>query len=338
ISGRSGALRMRDEEGDHIVTAYAPVPGTPWGLVTEEEWGALTADTRRYGQILLVLLGLGMVLPALGVSLMVRQRNREALASERIEQELQVARIIQKTLLPKDIPQHPGWEIAVLWQPARAVSGDFYDFIIFPENRLAFVIADVTDKGVPAGLVMASARSIMRGVSERLRSPAEILERTNNLLTNDIPHNMFVTALYAELDLDTGALWYANAGQNLPYRKCNGQVTQLEATGLPLGLIPNIEYDEFETVIQPGEMLLLFSDGLVEAHNSRQEMFGNRRLAGLLKEQPNEHMTAAELIEVVAASLQTFTSADWEQEDDVTLVAMRRLPPAGVETNDGERR
>lgn len=335
LAGKNGAMRTRGTAGREIVAAYAPVPGTPWGLVTEEDWAALTASTRRYGQVLLVLLGLGMLLPALGVAQLVRQRNREAMSRERIEQELRVARIIQKTLLPKELPQIYGWEIAVHWQPARAVGGDFYDFIPLAEGAVGLVIADVTDKGIPAGLVMASARTILRGVSERLRSPAQILERVNGLLCNDIPHNMFVTCLYAELETESGHLWFANAGQNLPYRKCDGEVSQLVATGMPLGLLPGIRYDEYETVLRPGETVLLFSDGLVEAHSPAYEMFGDQRIEALLKDDRMDRRTGPEVIDTILQELHRFTGPGWEQEDDVTLVVLRRLPVDPIQERKG---
>jgi serine phosphatase RsbU (regulator of sigma subunit) len=248
-----------------------------------------------------------------------------------MERELHVAQVIQKTLLPKEIPVLPGWEIAAHWQPAQAVSGDFYDFILFPDGQLGLVIADVTDKGVPAGLVMASARSILRGVSERLRSPGAVLERTNNLMVGDIPKNMFVTCLYAVIDPNTGIMRYANAGQNLPYRNCDGQVTQLDATGLPLGLMVDMGYDEFETRIEPGELLFFYSDGLVEAHNQHQQMFGDRRLESLMHDRGLEDTTGSEMIQIALNSLRGFTGEEWSQEDDVTLMTIRRLPIANQE-------
>jgi serine phosphatase RsbU (regulator of sigma subunit) len=337
LTGQSGAMRVRNDSGQDVVSAFAPVPGTSWGLITEEDWSILTAPTRRFGQVLLVLLGLGMVLPTLGVTQLVRQRNQEALERERINNELRVAQIIQKTLLPKDLPVLPGWEIAVHWQPARAVSGDFYDFMHFQDGKIGVVMADVTDKGVPAGLVMASTRSILRGVSERIKSPGEVLERVNNLLCNDIPRNMFVTCMYGVLDSETGQFVYANAGQNLPYRKCDAEVAEVEATGFPLGLMPDMKYEECETYIQPGELLLFYSDGLVEAHNPHQEMYGNQRMEKMLQGTLKVDLPGSEMIDTLLASLRDFTGEGWDQEDDVTLVTVKRLPAARDEKSALER-
>ncbi len=337
LAGRIGAQRTMDEQGDDIVAAYAPVPGTSWGLVTQEDWQALTATSQRYARILLVLLVLGMLLPAVGVGQVVRQRHRETMQRERIEQELAVAQHIQKTLLPSDVPRPPGWEIAAHWQPARAVSGDFYDFIEFPDGGLGIIIADATDKGVPAGLVMASARSILRGVSDRLRAPGQVLERVNNLLAKDIPHNMFVTCLYSELNPETGMLYYSNAGQNLPYRVCKGQVEKLDATGLPLGLMPGARYDAFQTQIAPGETVIFYSDGMIEAHSAQREMYGSQRLEGVLRDTLKDEMSVDEIIGTILQEMERFIGAKNGQEDDVTLVVVRRALEQPVQVQLPER-
>ncbi len=147
-----------------------------------------------------------------------------------------------------------------------------------PDGRLAIIVGDVTDKGVPAALVMATTRSILRGTARRLVSPGPVLERVNELLCPEIPPKMFVTCLYALLDPANGRLQYANAGHDLPYWRYNGGVEELRATGMPLGLMPNMRYDEFELTLAPGEGVLFYSDGLVEAHNAKREMFGFPRL------------------------------------------------------------
>lgn len=338
LAGRIGAQRTRDENNTDIVTAYAPVPGTGWGLVTQEDWQSVAASSQRYGRILLVLLVLGMLLPAVGVGQVVRQRHRETMERERMQQELSVAQYIQKTLLPKEVPVIDGWEIAAHWQPARAISGDFYDFIEFEDGGLGVVMADVTDKGVPAGLVMASTRSILRGVSERLRAPRQILERVNALLVNDIPRNMFVTCFYAEIDPITGRMNYGNAGQNLPYRMCSGQVRPLDATGLPLGLMEGFRYDDFQTELQPGETLIFYSDGMIEAHGAEREMFGSQRLETVLSQVSIDSMPANEIISAILREMDLFTGKQNDQEDDVTLVVIRRGRANGHAYSLAERR
>ena len=217
-----------------------------------------------------------------------------------------MARVIQQTLLPQELPELQQWKVGALWQPARAVSGDFYDFIQFRDGRLAIIIADVTDKGVPAALVMATTRSILRAAAERLVSPGAVLERTNEVLCPDIPPKMFVTCLYALLDPATGYLCYANAGQNLPFVQRQGSVDELRATGMPLGLLPGMGYEEKETILHPGDRLLLYSDGLVEAHNRQREMFSTPRLRSLLA----EHCGDADLVDYLMDQMHEFTGPD----------------------------
>ncbi len=152
---------------------------------------------------------------------------------------------------------------AAHWQPAREVSGDFYDFIELSDGRMAFLVADVTDKGVPAALVMATTRSLLRSTAERFTSPGMVLERTNNLLHPDIPAKMFVTCLYGVLDPQTGEITIANAGHNLPYQHTRDGFIEDRATGMPLGLMPGMTYPEVHFRLEPGDTLLLTSDGLI---------------------------------------------------------------------------
>jgi serine phosphatase RsbU (regulator of sigma subunit)/anti-sigma regulatory factor (Ser/Thr protein kinase) len=261
--------------------------------------------------------------PAVRVAQLVRQQQIEVQERERIEQELRVAHLIQQTLLPKELPALEGWHVAAYYQPARAVGGDFYDFVYLDDGRLGLVVGDVTDKGVPAALVMATTRSILRAAAQRMDSPGPVLEHTNDMLCPDIPQNMFVTCLYAILDPKTGLLRYANAGHDLPYRRTSTGVEEMRATGMPLGLMPGMQYDEREVTLSHNESILFYSDGLVEAHNTQKEMFGFPRLRGLM----GNHPGGAALIEYLLDQLAAFTGADWEQEDDATLVVLQREPP-----------
>jgi serine phosphatase RsbU (regulator of sigma subunit)/anti-sigma regulatory factor (Ser/Thr protein kinase) len=262
--------------------------------------------------------------PAVRVAQLVREQEIEAARRERLEQELRVARLIQQTLLPKELPALNGWQVAAYYQPARAVGGDFYDFVDLSDGRFAFVVGDVTDKGVPAALVMASTRAILRAGAQRFTSPGAILEYANDLLCPDIPPNMFVTCLYAVLDPDTGRLQFANAGHDLPYRKSASGVEELRATGMPLGLMPGMHYDEREVMLQPDDTVLFYTDGLVEAHNPQREMFGFPHLKTLLEDHPGGLATINYLLD----QLRAFTGPDWEQEDDATLVVLQRQFPS----------
>jgi serine phosphatase RsbU (regulator of sigma subunit)/anti-sigma regulatory factor (Ser/Thr protein kinase) len=272
--------------------------------------------------------------PALRVGQLVREQEVEARTRERLEQELQVAQLIQQNFLPKKLPDLPGWGVAAFYRPARAVGGDFYDFIELEDGRMGIVVGDVTDKGVPAALVMAATRSVLRASAQRLVSPAEVLERVNDLLCPDIPEKMFVTCLYGVLDPGTGHLRFANAGHNVPYVRTGGDVGELRATGMPLGLLPGMAYEEKETVLGPGDVVLLHSDGLAEAHSPTKEMFGFPRL----KELVGRRERGEELIDLLLGELDGFTGDEWEQEDDITLVTVQRAGAAGAAAANGGAR
>jgi serine phosphatase RsbU (regulator of sigma subunit) len=249
------------------------------------------------------------------------KQQQEAQERERIEQELRIARLIQQTLLPKSVPVLPGYDLAARYQPAREVGGDFYDFLELPEGRLGVVVGDVTGHGVPAALMMANTQSVLRAVAQRGGSkPGRILAEVNEVLWTYMPPNMFVTCFCGILDPESGSFRYANAGHNLPYCHQEGMAIELRATGMPLGLMPAMSYEEKEITLKPGESVLLYSDGLVEAHNPQREMFGTPRMQGLV----GTHPGGVALIDTLLAELEKFTGEQWEQEDDITLVTLKR--------------
>jgi steroid delta-isomerase-like uncharacterized protein len=218
--------------------------------------------------------------------------EQEIRERERVEQELRVARNIQQASLPKEVPELEDWQISPLYRPAREVGGDFYDFHLLSEGRLGVVVGDATGKGVPAALVMSTTCGMLQAVSQTLdssSSPGEVLDRVNETLLARIPPNMFVTCFYATLDPSSGSLTYANAGHDLPYiRRRNGDAEELRARGMPLGLTSGMGYEEKEIVLDAGESVLFYSDGLVEAHNPKGEMFGFPRLRALVAEHGEE--------------------------------------------------
>ena len=279
-------------------------------------------DGRKYARAdrsLLEMLA-AQVAPALRVAQLAQAQQAQVAERERIEQELRTAQEIQHTFLPKEVPVPPGWQLVPFYQSAREVGGDFYDFLPFADGRLGIVIGDVTDKGVPAALVMTATRTMLRTAAQEHTSPAEVLARVNDLLFNDIPPSMFVTCFYVLLDPASGRMRFANAGHEPPFRQSPGSAVELWATGMPLGMMPDTDYEEHETVIKPGESLLFYSDGLVEAHNQQREMFGFARLQSLLAAQRDGIV----LVDTLLDELQHFTGDGWEQEDDVTLLALHR--------------
>ena len=262
--------------------------------------------------------------PAVRVAQLVREQEVEVRARARIDQELRVAQLIQQQFLPRTLPDLPGWQVAAFYRAAAEIGGDFYDFIELPEGKVGLVVGDVTGHGVPAALVMATTRSVLRSEAPRLVAPSAVLERVNEYLHTDIPENMFVTCLYAVLDPKTGALTFANAGHDLPFVRRGDRVEELRATGMPLGAMPGMHYDEQNAVLGPGDVLLLHSDGLAEAHDPNRVMFGFGRMRTLMGGGGIGH----ELIDGLLDALGRFTGPAWEQEDDITLVTLARS--AGV--------
>jgi serine phosphatase RsbU (regulator of sigma subunit)/anti-sigma regulatory factor (Ser/Thr protein kinase) len=266
--------------------------------------------------------------PAVRVAQLVREQQTQARLRERMEQELKIGRFIQQTLLPKELPTVPGWRLAVHYQPAREVGGDLYDFFQLPDGRLVIVVGDVTDKGVPAALMMATTRAVLRGAARRQYSPGAALARSNNLLCPEMPPSMFVTCLYAILDPRTGRMQFANAGHNLPYRRHRDGVDELHATGMPLGLMTDMQYEENEIRLEPGDRVLFYSDGLVEAHNAHRDMFGFPRARSLVAA---HNAKEQELIPFLMDQLRKFTGENWEQEDDITLLTLERRAFAEID-------
>jgi serine phosphatase RsbU (regulator of sigma subunit) len=240
-----------------------------------------------------------------------------------IEQELRLARSIQQAFLPEEVPTLEGWQISPLYQPAREVGGDFYDFHHLSGGRLGLVVGDATGKGVPAALVMSTTCGMLRAVSQALdsSSPGEMLRRVNEALVPSIPANMFVTCFYAILDPKKGSLRYANAGHDVPYLHRNSAAEELRARGMPLGLMPGMSYEEKEIVLDAGDSAFFYSDGLIEAHRPNGEMFGFPRLRALIA----EHAEKESLEEALLGELYSFVGEGWEQEDDITLLTLRRF-------------
>ena len=247
--------------------------------------------------------------------------SQEIREREGVEQELRVARSIQQASLPKEVPKLVGWQITPYYHPAREVGGDFYDFFELDNGGLGLVVGDATGKGIPAALVMASARSMLRAVAQVSESPGDVLRRVNDSLVADIPPNMFVTCFYAILDPESANLRYANAGHDLPYlHRLSGEAEELRARGMPLGLMPGMSYEEKQTVLDGGEAALFYSDGLVEAHGPKGDMFGFPNLKALVA----KHSEEGSLGELLLEELYSFVGEGWEQEDDITLLSLRR--------------
>jgi serine phosphatase RsbU (regulator of sigma subunit) len=322
----SPALKALKDAGVVLVVPLISA-GVPVGLLSLGQ-RLSERDYSAGDRHLLNALG-GHAAPAIQVGQLIREQEEEARQRERIEQELKVARLVQQRFLPTSLPELPGWHVATCYRPARTVGGDFYDFIPLPGGQIMVVVGDVTGKGVPAALVMASAHALLRAAAPRLISPGAVLGRVNDLLVTDTPANMFVTCLALLLDAGSGQVTFANAGHDVPYVRAAGGVAELRAKGMPLGLMPGMTYEEKTFTFQPGDCALLYSDGLSEAHAPDREMFGFHRVSELVGTGPSGQA----LIDLCLAELDGFTGPGHEQEDDITLLSLVR-DAAGVDSGE----
>jgi len=249
--------------------------------------------------------------------------QKEMVVRERLETEVQLARQIQQTFIPEALPQFDEWELAARWKTARQVGGDFYDVFDLPDRRLGLFIADVADKGVPAALFMALTRTLVRAAVTELESPAEAMKRVNDLLVPDTRQGMFVTAVYAVLDMDKSEMTYVNAGHNPPlWIKQNDEVERLTRTAIALGVVTDGTVAERTIKFESGDRLLLYTDGLTESFNNEGEFFGEERLFEAIKCDPCS--SAAELLDGVEKALLSFVQ-DMPAADDLTMLVLRRM-------------
>ncbi|MCP4362602.1 MAG: SpoIIE family protein phosphatase [Chloroflexi bacterium] len=247
---------------------------------------------------------------------------QEAAERDRLEQELNVARDIQTSLLPAEPPQIPGLDVAGYWKEARQVGGDFYDFMELPGGRWGILIADVADKGVPAAIFMALSRTILRTIALNRINPAETLTRANEIILNDTQSDLFVTVFYVVWEPESKTLLFANGGHNLPILlRADGSSQQLKAEGIALGVLPEVTIECGSVPFNPGDMLVLYTDGITEAMNEDYDEFGLGHLQVAVEAARNK--TAAELVTAVRSSIDAHVG-DTPQFDDITLVIMKR--------------
>jgi serine phosphatase RsbU (regulator of sigma subunit) len=261
--------------------------------------------------------------------------NKEMLDRQRLEREFQLAREIQQTFLPTHRLDIPGWEMGVHWETARQVGGDFYDYFLLPDGRLAFVIADVSDKGLAASLYMAVTRTLLRAAALEANSPSATLENVNELLLNNSQNGLFVTTFYGILSLKDGRLCYTNGGHNPPLiiRHQQKNVVTLQKGGIALGAMPDIHLPEHQTTLNPGDCLVLYTDGVTEAFNDQDQMYGDERLLQILKMTIGKN--ASEVLKTIEADLADFRDGA-PLSDDTTMLAICRSILLG--DNDGDVR
>ena len=306
--------------GVFLIEEPEPVPG--------EGYSASNANRRLRGKRLEIITGISQQ-AALAIQNDLLQH--EMVEQERLEREMQLAREIQSAFLPQSVPDLPGWDLKVHWRTAREVGGDFYDYFELPGNRLGLVIADVADKGMPAALFMTLVRTLVRATVKEIDSPADVLERANDIIVPDAPSGMFVTIFYAVLDLDTGLLEFANAGHNLPLvlRGQNSQLEQLRRGGMALGVQEGNHIQGWKTRLEPGDHLILYTDGVTEAFSPQGEVFGELRLyqtiesAAIRENQDEGVLEAGQLLEKIDLAVQEFIG-NGLPSDDLTLLVLKR--------------
>jgi sigma-B regulation protein RsbU (phosphoserine phosphatase) len=234
------------------------------------------------------------------------------------EQELQRAREIQQSLLPKEIPQLPGYEVAGAWLPARSVSGDYYDVLRLGGHRLGICIADVSGKGVSAALLMANVQAAVRAFASHSESPAQVCGKVNSLLHENIATGKFVTFLYGILDAETHTFRYCNAGHLYPILVSAGSVRMLEQGGAVLGVFPDWIYEDSTIELRAGDRLLLFTDGITEASDADGREFDETSIAAFAK--ANVARSANELNSLLLAQVTAHCGAQFQ--DDATLLVV----------------
>jgi sigma-B regulation protein RsbU (phosphoserine phosphatase) len=244
---------------------------------------------------------------------------------QRMEMDLQQARRIQMSLLPSGYPVAPGWEFAATYESAREIGGDLYDFIEWPDDprRVGLLIADVSGKGTAAALFMAHSRAMIRAAAQTLPGPAATLAQANVQISRDNHAMLFVSAFYAVLDTTTGRLTFANAGHNVPLLlRAGGRLEEVMSRGMVLGIMDDMEYDEDEIVLAPGDALVLYTDGITEAMDRNDDLFGKERLKEAVRAAtPGD---ARAIVTAIIAAVKAYAS-DTPQADDLTIVTIKRV-------------
>lgn len=298
--------------------------------VKDKSLGAIYVDNRvQTGIFALADLEL---LNAIGSSAAIAIENarlyQDAVEMGRLQSELQMARQVQVGLLPTQAPTVTGWEFVARWLPARQVAGDYYDFILTADGGVGIVVADVSDKGMPAALFMTLTRSVMRASMDGSRPPNEGMSRANRLITADSPGSMFVTLFYALLDPSNGQLSYVNAGHNPPLhyqrgkRPGQGALSRLARTGMAVGVDAETPYEQRSLPINAGDFILMYTDGVTDALSPAGEDFGMHRLEDVVLAHRDD--SAAQIVTALEDALERHIGGT-APFDDITLLAIRRV-------------
>ena len=311
---------VTEVDGVKSLLYYRSLKYMNWTMVIVSPLDVILANARVLNIIILLVMVLGL----LAIYLFCRRQIKEiadpfAAQKAAVDRELTIAHNIQMALLPQSFPEHSDLDLYATQTPARDVGGDLYDFFVH-NGRLVFCIGDVSGKGVPAALLMAVMRSMFRSEARRADSAAEMVETMNRNLCEEYTGGDFVTMFVGILDLNSSRLDYCNAGHEAPL--VGGQPLDV-MRNLPVGALSDWDYEGQQTQLKPGDMLFLYTDGLSEAKNSKEELLGRKRVQQLASEQSTD--TARQLVELMEAEVHRH-AGDTEQNDDITMLAIKWQP------------
>jgi sigma-B regulation protein RsbU (phosphoserine phosphatase) len=332
-----GEMSLFSQQGQHTASVRAATP-LELLVMTDADLDALLHRQPRLAYDLVGMIARRLEQSENNTILELREKNRQLtqayqelkaaqarlVEQERLERELEIARQIQSSTLPRRLPRLAGYDFGALISPARAVGGDFYDFIPLGGSRMGVAVGDVSDKGVPAALYMSLVYSLVRAEARRHRTPGGVLGAVNNLLLDMEVTHMYVTLVYAVLDYQKQELSYARAGHPYPLliTADGGQVAPAGGIGQPLGLLPDPRLDEQVVAVPPGGTILLFTDGITEAADQGGSSFGDQRLLGAL--QRHAALPAQEICDSLYRLVDRHCGLT-PQQDDITLLCLRHL-------------
>lgn len=358
MARQPGAFVTENSARATVIASFAPIPGTEWSLVVEDDWRVVTAETQRYLRLLILLLALGLMLLAVGTYLLLRRLYREVPVREYTRNSRQAAEQIKELLIPDVLPVLPGWDLAVYYPAHLAILGDFYDVTPLRDGRLMISMGRINAAGVAAGVILAITRTLLRGACRAGLAPADALARSNDYLCPELPEKSAVSCFYGILDPSRGALEFANAGNevalylrpiSVELQSAHAQTPQLQSAALepapvqpapfqgvairqenaaslageerPLGMQLGTKYRAAEITIAPGETLLFYNRELIALRNDQGEAFGTTRLYEVAS---GAHEDGDHLLEAILSALRTFSGAGEEALERVVVLVLER--------------
>lgn len=337
-TAEGGAARMQDAERHEVVTAFAPVPGTDWMLVTETDWAAAMAPVQRFATGLIALLALGMIIPTLGVALLARGQRPEA-GRDQAAIERRLSAQVRQQLLPRQAPLLNGWDVGVYYRSATdgAVAHDMHDFMLLPDGRLMTSLATVVDKGISAPHLLSSLRAAFRMAASRTPATAasagQVLTECNNLICPELRPGSAITSIYAFLDPDKGSLQVASAGICAPLLWRGGDLIEMRESGAFLGEALDHEYVHEEVLLAPGESIIIYSPGVLGVRPETGDTFGPERAHAILN--ASGEATGQGLVDALCLDLTTFAEKDSLHHQDITVIALSRAIRQGAAETPG---